>query len=161
MDCSAPGFPVYHLLPELSQNHVHWVSDAIEPSHPLSSPSLPAFCLSQHQDLFQWVSPSHQWYFTICIINSYLFIGFKCWLYHLLAGDFQKLPRGFSGGASGKEPDCQCRRHKRCGFNSWVGKIPWKRAWKLTPLFLPGEVHGQRSLVGYSSWGRKDTTEVT
>ena len=47
------------------------------------------------------------------------------------------------------------------GFDPWVGKIPWKGAWKLTPLFLPGESHGQRSLVGYSPWGRKDTTELT
>ena len=53
MDCSIPGFPVYHQLPELAQTHVHWVSDAIQPSHPLSSPS-PAFSLSQHQGLFQW-----------------------------------------------------------------------------------------------------------
>ena len=59
MDCSTPGFPVLHHLPELVQTHVHWVSDAIQPSHPLSSPS-PAFNLSQHQDLFQWVSSSHQ-----------------------------------------------------------------------------------------------------
>ena len=50
MDCSTPGFPVYHQLPELTQTHVHWVSDAIQPSHPLSSPSSPAFSLSQHQD---------------------------------------------------------------------------------------------------------------
>ena len=56
--CSMPGFPVY-LLPELAQTHVHWVSDAIQPSHPLSSPS-PALNLSQHQGLFKWVSSSHQ-----------------------------------------------------------------------------------------------------
>ena len=60
MDYSTPGFPVYHQFPELSQTHVHWVSDAIQPSHPLLSPSLPAFSLSQHQGLFQWVSSSHQ-----------------------------------------------------------------------------------------------------
>ena len=59
MDCSMPGFPVLHYLPEFAQTHVHWVSDAIQPSHPLSSPS-PAFSLSQHQGLFQWVSFSHQ-----------------------------------------------------------------------------------------------------
>ena len=52
MDCSTPGFPVHHQLPELAQTHVHWVSDAIQPSHPLSSPSPPAFNLSQHQGLF-------------------------------------------------------------------------------------------------------------
>ena len=56
---AAPGFPVHHQLPELDQTHVHWVGDAIQPSHPLSSPSPPAFDLSQHQVLFQWVSSSH------------------------------------------------------------------------------------------------------
>ena len=58
MDCSTPGFPVHHQLPELTQTHVHWVSITIQPSHPLSSPSL-AFNLSQHQGLFQWVSSLH------------------------------------------------------------------------------------------------------
>ena len=60
MDCSTPGFPVHHQLPELTQTHVHWVGDAIQPSHPLLSPSSPAFHLSQYQDLFQWVSSSHE-----------------------------------------------------------------------------------------------------
>ena len=57
MDCSTPGFPIHHQLLELSQTHVQWVGDAIQPSHPLSSPS-PTFSLSQHQGLFQWVSSS-------------------------------------------------------------------------------------------------------
>ena len=60
MDRSTPGLPVHHQLPELTQTHVHWVSDAIQPSHPLLSPSPPTFNLSQHQGLFQWVSSSHQ-----------------------------------------------------------------------------------------------------
>ena len=55
-----PSFPVLHHLPELAQSHVHWVGDAIQPSHPLSSPSLPAFHLSQHQGLIQWVGSLHQ-----------------------------------------------------------------------------------------------------
>ena len=59
MDCSTQGFPVYHQLPELAQTHVHRVDDAIQPSHPLSSPST-AFNLSQHQGLFQGVSSLHQ-----------------------------------------------------------------------------------------------------
>ena len=57
---------------------------------------------------------------------------------------------GFPGGTSGKEPACQCRRHKRRGFNPWVGKIPWRRAWQSTSVFLPGESHGQRNLASYS-----------
>ena len=60
MDCSTPGFPDHHRLPELAQTHVHQVDDAIQPSHPLSTPSPPAFNLSQHQGLFQGVSSSHQ-----------------------------------------------------------------------------------------------------
>ena len=60
MDCSMPGFPVLHHLPEFAQTHVHRIGDAIQPSHPLSSPSPPAFNLSQHQGLFQWVGSSHQ-----------------------------------------------------------------------------------------------------
>ena len=60
MNCSTPGFLVHHHLPEFGQTHVHWISDAILLSHPLSSPSPPALNLSQHQSLFQWVSSSHE-----------------------------------------------------------------------------------------------------
>ena len=60
MNCSTPGFPVHHQLPEFTQTHVHWVGDAIQPSHPLSSPSPPAPNPSQHQSLFQWVNSSHE-----------------------------------------------------------------------------------------------------
>ena len=60
MNCSTPGLPVHHQLPESTQTHVHWVDDAIQPSHPLLSPSLPTLSLSQHQGLFQWVSSSHE-----------------------------------------------------------------------------------------------------
>ena len=55
---------------------------------------------------------------------------------------------------SGKESACQCRRCKRRRFDPWVGKIPQRRKWQSTPVFLPGESHGQRSLVGHSPWGR-------
>ena len=58
MDCSMPGFLVHHQLLELTQTHSHWAGDAIQPSHPLSSPFAPVFNLSQHQGLFQWVSSS-------------------------------------------------------------------------------------------------------
>ena len=74
MDCSTPGFPVLHHLPELAQTYVHWVGDAIQPSHPLSSPSPPAFNLSQHQGLFQWVGSLHHmpkhWNFSFSISPS-------------------------------------------------------------------------------------------
>ena len=60
MDCGMPGLPVHQQLPEFTQTHVHWVIDANQPSHPLSSPSSPTFNPSQHQGLFQWVSSYHQ-----------------------------------------------------------------------------------------------------
>ena len=60
MNCSMPGLPVHHQLPESTQTYVHWIGDAIQPSHPLSSSSPPALNLSQHQSLFKWISSSHQ-----------------------------------------------------------------------------------------------------
>ena len=73
------------------------------------------------------------------------------------------MERGFPGGASGKEHACQCRRCKRHGFYPKVGNIPWWRAWQLTPASLPGESHGQKSLVDYGPWGYKesDMTKTT
>ena len=70
---------------------------------------------------------------------------------------------GFPGGAGGKEPACQGRRYKRFGFDPWVEKKPWRRAWQPIAVLLSGESHGQRSLEGYSSQGHKepDTTEAT
>ena len=68
-----------------------------------------------------------------------------------------KLLDGFPGGANGKKSTCQCRRLKKHRFNPWVRKVPWRRALQPTPVFLPGEPHGQRSLVGYSPWGRTES----
>ena len=84
-------------------------------------------------------------------------------LFQICISDLYKWVMGFPGGASGKQPTCQCEGHGRCRFDPWVGKIPWRRAWKPTLVFLPGEFHGERSLVGYSPWGLKelDTTEAT
>ena len=64
--------------------------------------------------------------------------------------------QGFPGGASGKGHTCQFRRCKRCGFDPWVRKIPWRRAWQPIPLLLPVETHGQRSLGNCSSQGHKE-----
>ena len=79
--------------------------------------------------------------------------------YFIMEYNWLELPRWRS---SGKEPTCQSRRHKRCEFSPWVGKIPQRMAWQPTPVFLPGESHGQRSLVGYSPWGWTEsyTTEL-
>ena len=65
---------------------------------------------------------------------------------------------GFQGVSVVKESACQCRR---CRFNPWVRKIPWRRKWQLTPVFLPGESHGQRSLLGYRPWGCKERTYLS
>ena len=79
MDCSLPGLSVHHQLPEFTQTHVHWVGDAIRPSHPLLSPSLPTLNLSQHHGLYKWVSSSHQvakdWSFSFSISPSNEYSG--------------------------------------------------------------------------------------
>ena len=69
----------------------------------------------------------------------------------------------FPGGTNGKEAICQCRRCRRLRFYPSVGKMPWRRAWQPTPVFLPGDSHGQKRLVGYSPWGctESDTIEAT
>ena len=64
----------------------------------------------------------------------------------------------FPTGSAGKEPTCWCRRCKRQEFDPWVRKIPWRRKWQPTPVFLPGKSHGQRSLAGYSPWGHNSQT---
>ena len=62
---------------------------------------------------------------------------------------------GFPGGTSGEERPCQCRRLNRQILDPWIRKIPWRKKWQPTPVFLPGESHGHRSLTGYSPWGRR------
>ena len=110
----------------------------------LSSLPLISVCASQFSCFLKWEeqqpSPQGQ---IVRIINKY--------------------KSGFPGSASGKEPSCQCRRCSRCGFDPWVRKIPWRRAWQPTPVLLPGESHRQRSLAGYSPSGSKqsDMTEMT
>ena len=91
VDCSTPGFPVLRYIPEFAQTHVHWVGDAVQPSHPLLSPSPPAFNLSQHQGLYQWVGSSHQvakvlesqhqsfqWIFRVDFLSVHLFSSWFC-----------------------------------------------------------------------------------
>ena len=67
--------------------------------------------------------------------------------------DFCLLFGAFSGGISGKETACQCRKRKRLRFDSWVGKMPWRRKWHLIAVFLPAESHGQKSMEGYTVHG--------
>ena len=100
--------------------------------------------------LFIFLLPfSHS--FSSYLVEIYLNIISWNWSLHLIYFGM------CIGGPIGKELACQCRRHKRRGFNPWVRKIPWRKAWQTTPVFLPGESYGQRSLVGYSPWGRKES----
>ena len=85
-----------------------------------------------------------------------------CWQEDLL--EKGQLPTqlfmGFPGGSDSKEPTCQCRRCKKHGFNPWIRKVPWRRKWQSTPLFLPGKYHGQRSLAGYSPGVTQNRTQL-
>ena len=107
---------------------------------------------------------------NICVhtiyVPTHIYIYMKIWFefsFYLTSYDSDVVCKGFPGGSAGKEPACQCRRCKRGRFDPWVGKIPWSRKWQHTPVFLPEEFHGQRSLAGYSLWGHKesDMTECT
>ena len=86
-------------------------------------------------------------------------LGLGTWVFLKVAA----FRNGFPGGASGKEPTCQRRRHKRCRLDPWLKKILWRRAWQPTLVFLPRKSHEQKSQVGYSPWGLKesDMTEAT
>ena len=86
MDCSTPGFPVLHYLLELAETHVHWVSDAMQPSPPLSLPSPSARNRSQYQSLFQWVSSSHQVAKVLATSASVLPANIQGWFPLVLTG---------------------------------------------------------------------------
>ena len=88
------------------------------------------------------VNPPAHWLFPLSPLFWYWAGEWRlCFWFQLLC---------FPGGASDKESACQCRRHKRYRFEPWVRKIPWRRKWQPTPVFLPVEFHGQRSLAGYT-----------
>ena len=72
-----------------------------------------------------------------------------------------RVPAPSTRGWTGKESPCQCRRCKRLRFHPWVGKIPWRRKWQASPVLLPGKSHGQRSLAGYTPWGRKESDTLS
>ena len=96
MTCSTPGFPVLHYLPEFVQTHVHWVGDAIQPSNSQSSPSPPAFDLSQHQGLFQWIGSSHQMVKVLELQFQYQAFQWILGLTALISLLFKGLSRVFS-----------------------------------------------------------------
>ena len=145
MNWSMPGFPVLHYLLELAQTHVHWVSDAIWPSHPLSPSSPPALNLSQDQGILQWVGSSPEK--AMAPHSSTLAWKIPC---------TEEPGRLQSMGSLGVG-------------NDWATSLSlftfmhWRRKWQPTPVFLPGESQGQGSLVGCPLWGRteSDTSEAT
>ena len=145
MNWSMPGFPVLHYLLELAQTHVHWVSDAIWPSHPLSPSSPPALNLSQDQGILQWVGSSPEK--AMAPHSSTL-----AW----------KIPWT-------EEPGRLQSMGSLGVGNDWATSLSlftfmhWRRKWQPTPVFLPGESQGQGSLVGCPLWGRteSDTSEAT
>ena len=101
----------------------------------------------------EWVSS----FYSLIIFDFFIFLTevyLICFKIHKYWVKFY-ICMGFQGVVSGKEPACQCKRQKRCSFDSRVGKIPWRSAWQTTPVFLLEESHGQRSLEGYSPWGRR------
>ena len=189
MNCSNPGLPVHHQLPELAQIHVHRVSDTIQTSHPLSSPSPPAFNFSQHQGLSQGVSFSHQvarilqfqsqcqsfqWIFITDFLQDWL-VGSPCSprdsqessptpqfkSINSLAFSFLYGPTlTYIGLPWWLRQSSICLQWRRPGFDPWVRKIPWRRKWQPTPVHLPGKFHGLRRLVGYSPWSLKESDKT-
>ena len=143
-----------------------WVISVIEStlSHfPFSSWNLMGFLLgclevseinSVHIAVPEWVNPLwHLWAFTVQTFTNFStnYTSSSGSPNNSTLSWPQKIHLwGFPGGDSGKESSCQCRRLKRCRLDPWVGKIPWRRTWQPTPLFLPGESNRQRSLAGYS-----------
>ena len=187
MNCSMPGFPVLHYLPEFAQTHVHWFDDAIQPSHPLlallflSSIFLSIKVFSSELALcIRW---SNYWSFSLSISPSNEYselISFKIDWFDLLdvQGSLKSSPvpqfksisssvvsllygptvHDFLGGWVVKNlPAMQETRTQ----SLVLGRFPWRREWLPAPVFLPGEFHGQRSLEGYSPSGHRElgTTE--
>ena len=142
MDCSTPGLPVHHQLPVLFLYQVpSWLTSSLTMVD-TAADDCDILCLLIWQVIFYLSLPllyspiPWQLLPTFCLCQLGYFEHFT----------------GFPGGASGKESACQCRKHE---FNPWVGKVPWRRKWQPIPAFLPGESHGQSSLVSHSPQGRR------
>ena len=192
MDCSTPGFPVHHNFPEFAQTHVHLIGNAIQISHPLLSPSPPAFNLSHHQDLFQCVGASHQVAKILelqhqCFLWIFRIDFFRIDWFGLLAvqGTFRSLLQHDSSEASILQhstffmvqlshPYMTTGKTITLTIHNFVSKVMslffnmlsrlviWRRKWQPTPVFLPGEFCGQRSLVGcIHRLAELDTTAAT
>ena len=106
----------------------------------------PSFYLHTRKDQYKpWISHTANQSYS----DRHLVQENGQWIYLLL-----KEVQGFPGGRSGKDCTCQCRRCKRCQFDIWVGKSPWKGNWQPVPVFLPQKFHGQKCLADHSPWGR-------
>ena len=139
MNRSTPGLPVHHQLPEFTQTHVHWVSDAIQPSHPLSSPSPPVPNPSQHQGLFQWVNSSHE-------VAKVLEFQLHHQAFHSFSVAFDA-GKDWGQWEKGTAEDEMVRWHHLLNGHGFEP--------------TPGHSEGQRNLVCCSSWGcrESDTTQ--
>ena len=88
---------------------------------------------------------------SCCVLPWLSFCAFVPWFSLCVSQTLLTIRTGFPGGSVGKESTCkQCRECRRCGYDPWVGKIPWRRVWQSAPVFLPGESYEQRIPVGYS-----------
>ena len=152
MNYSTPSFSILHYLPEFAQIHVHGVRDAIQPSHPLSPPS-PTLSLSQHQGLFQWVGFSHQ---VAKVLELQLSISLSSEYAGLIS--FRSI-----GGTNGKEPECQCKKHKRCSFRSLGLEDPLEKEMATLASILglenPWQEPGGPESTG-SKWVRHDWSDL-
>ena len=182
MDCSTPVLPVHHQLPEFAQTHVHWVGDAIQPSHPLSSPSpptwiFPSIRVFSNKSVLRIRWPKYwSFRFNITPSNEYSgLVSFRMDWLDLLAvqGALKSLLQHHSSKASilwcsgffivmlSLYP--YMTTGKTIALTRWtfVGKIMSllfnRRQWHPTPVLLPGKSHAWRSLVGCSPWGRKES----
>ena len=143
MDCSIPGFPVHHQLLELAQTHVYQVSDAIQPSYPLSSPSPPAFILqaSGSFPVIQFFTSGGQ-SIGVSASASVLPMNIQDWYVYKYWYVYIYYIRS----------SCCIPR-----INIVLYVIYCTKKWQPTPVFLLGKLHGQRSLAGYSPWGCKES----
>ena len=137
MDCNLPGSSVHGIL---QARILEWVAISSSMFH-------------LYPSYFPHKNPRHP-------IISYVHISAAS-LKQSLLNNRTTIPWASPGGASGEEPSCQCRRHQRHRFNPWAGKIPWRRKWQLTPVLLPGESHGQRSLAGGRPWGQTGLKQLS
>ena len=162
MECSAPGSPVPHYLPEFAQIHVLWVSDAIKPSHPLPPHSVPAFNLSQHQGLFQWVGSCVRWPMTSASvlpmnIQDWFLLGWT----GLISLKHKGLSRVFSSPIIGKHQFFETQPSLRSNSHICTWLLEKPLVWLHRPLKRPGcwerlraggEGDDKDEMVGWHHW---------